>query len=64
MTEAATHPVTAKPALSLITRSGLLLAASPSTLLLLLYFTLAAHLRLGLGGWPDSIVHSPIPVAR
>ena len=59
MTEAATQLIPAKPALSLITRSGLLLAATPSTLWLLLYFALAAHLRLGLGRWPDSIGDNP-----
>ena len=59
MTEAASQPIPAKPALSLITRSGLLLAATPSILWLLLYFALAAHLRLGLGRWPDSIGDNP-----
>ena len=44
MIETASQPIPAKPALSLVTRSGLLLAATPSTLLLLLCFTLAAEL--------------------
>ena len=64
MIETASQPIPAKPALALVTRSCLLLAATPSTLWLLLYFALTAHLRLGLGHWPDSIVHNPIPVAR
>ena len=44
MIEPASQPIPAKPALALalVTRSRLLLAATPSTLLLLLYFTLAA----------------------
>ena len=42
MIETASQPIPAKPALALVTRSRLLLAATPSTLLLLLYFTLAA----------------------
>ncbi|HCV98965.1 MAG TPA: hypothetical protein DGJ56_06675 [Verrucomicrobiales bacterium] len=45
MIETASQPIPAKPALSLVTRSGLLLAATPS------------HLRLG--RWPDSIGDKP-----
>ena len=46
MIETASQPIPAKPALALalVTRSRLLLAATPSTLLLLLCFTLAAEL--------------------
>ena len=44
MIERASQPIPAKPALALVTRSRLLLAATPSTLLLLLCFTLAAEL--------------------
>ena len=46
MIEPASQPIPAKPALALalVTRSRLLLAATPSTLLLLLCFTLAAEL--------------------
>ena len=46
MIETARQPIPAKPALALalVTRSRLLLAATPSTLLLLLCFTLAAEL--------------------
>ena len=45
MIETASQPIPAKPALSLVTRYGLLLAATPS------------HLRLG--RWPDSIGDKP-----
>ena len=46
MIETASQPIPAKPALALalVTRSRLLLAATPSTLLLLLCLTLAAEL--------------------
>ena len=43
MIERASQPIPAKPALALVTRSRLLLAATPSTLLLLLCFTLAGE---------------------
>ena len=46
MIERASQPIPAKPALALVTRSRLLLAATPSTLLLLLCFTLAAELSV------------------
>ena len=43
MIERASQPIPAKPALALVTRSRLLLAATPSTLLLLLCFSLAGE---------------------
>ena len=58
MIEAAA-PLKTKPALSRITQTGVLLASAPAALWLLLYFSLAAHLRLGLGRWPDSIGDNP-----
>ena len=72
MIEPASQPIPAKPALALalVTRSRLLLAAIPSTLLLLLCFTLAAELSalemspvndVTRSRWPSSMVCSTHP---
>ena len=48
-----------KPALASLTRTSVLLASIPAAIWLILYFALAAHLRLGLGRWPETIGDNP-----
>ena len=48
-----------KPALASLTRTSVLLASTPAVIWLILYFALAAHLRLGLGRWPETIGDNP-----
>lgn len=40
-------------------RVGVALALAPALLFVLLYFSLAVHLRLGLGRWPQGIGETP-----
>ena len=44
-------------------RTGITLAALPSVLMITLFYSLAIHMRLALGGWPTSIGERGFPPA-
>jgi hypothetical protein len=44
-----------------ISRRGVLLSAMPNFLMLLLFYSLAIHMYLSLGGWPASIGERGFP---
>lgn len=44
-------------------RAGLIAAISPGLLMLVLFYSLAVHMRLSLGAWPDRIGEEGFPDA-
>jgi hypothetical protein len=42
-------------------RSGVIVATAPAFVMLLLFYSLAIHMYLALGGWPESIGERGFP---